>query len=157
LSIKGSYNAAVLCRMEFGCTSDYEGGTYTARSLFELPERFDRLYKFIPDQREFTTLTFKIEIDWQVAVNWGIYGSNISSSQQNTILQKMGYNSATQTGTDTHVITHVVNNSNNDYEKILRDLLRDRQRTEEEINERYNQTFPNTAKALEVTKPTKIQ
>ena len=157
LTIQGSYNAAVFCRNEFGYTNDYEGGTYTARSLFELPEKFDRLYKFIPDQREFTTLTFKIEIDWQVAVHWGIYGSNISSSQQNTILQKMGYNSASQTGTDTHVITHVVNNSNNDYEKILRDLLRDRQRTEEEINERYNQTFPETAENVEFTKPTKIQ
>jgi hypothetical protein len=122
-----------------------------------LPEKFDRLYKFIPDQREFTTLTFKIEVDWKLYTSWGIYGSNISNSQIQTILQKMGYNSENDTGTDTHIITHVVNNSNNDYEKILNDLLGDRQRSEEEINERYNQTFPKTAENVEFTKPTKIQ
>ena len=157
LSIKGSYNAAVFCRNEFGYTNDYEGGTYTAKSLYELPEKFDRLYKFIPDQREFTTLTFKIEVDWRLYVSWGVYGSNISNSQIQTILQKMGYNSENDTGTDTHIITHVVNNSNNDYEKILNDLLGDRQRSEEEINERYNQTFPETAENVEFTKPTKVQ
>ena len=157
LSIKGSYNAAVFCRNEFGYTNDYEGGTYTARSLWELPEKFDRLYKFIPDQREFTTLTFKIEVDWQVYVWWGVYQGAITAQQQQTILTKMGYNSASQTGTDTHTITHVVNNSNNDYEKILNDLLSDRQRSEEEINERYNQTFPKTVEDVEFTKPTKIQ
>ena len=65
----------------------------------------------------------------------------ITAQQQQTILTKMGYSSASQTGTDTHTITHVVNNSNNDYEKILNDLLSERQRSEEEINDRYNQTF----------------
>lgn len=157
LSIKGSYNAAVFCRNEFGYTNDYEGGTYTARSLWELPEKFDRLYKFIPDQREFTTLTFKIEVDWQVYLHWGIYGQYLSSSQQQSILSKMGYNSANDTGTDTHTITHVVNNSNNDYEKILRDILNERQRTPEEIDERYNQTFPKTAANTTITPSTKIQ
>ena len=157
LSIKGSYNAAVFCRNEFGYTNDSEGGPYTARSLGELPEKFDRVYKFLPDQREFTTLTFKIEIDWQLYVSWGIYGSNISSSQQNTILQKMGYNSSNDTGTDTNTITHVVNNSNNDCEKILRDILNERQRTPEEIDERYNQTFPKTAANTTITPSTKVQ
>ena len=31
LSVKGSYNAAVFCRNEFGYTNDYEGGTYDLR------------------------------------------------------------------------------------------------------------------------------
>ena len=157
LSIKGSYNAAVFCYNEFGYTDDYEGGTYEVSSLWELPEKFDRLYKYIPDQREFTTLTFKIEVDWQLYVSWGIYGQYLSSSQQQTILSKMGYTSANQTGTDTHTITHVVNNSNNDHQKILNDLISDRQRTDEEINERYNQTFPETVENVEFTQPTKVQ
>ena len=45
----------------------------------------------------------------------------------------------------------------NDYEKILNDLINDRQRTPEEQRERYNQTFPETAKNMKVTTPTKIQ
>ena len=157
LSIMGSYNAAVFCYNEFGYTDDYEGGTYEVSSLWELPEKFDRLYKYIPDQREFTTLTFKIEVDWQVYVWWGVYQGAITAQQQQTILSKMGYSSASQTGTDTHTITHVVNNSNNDHEKILRDLISERQRSEEEINERYNQTFPDTAGNVEFTQPKKVQ
>lgn len=157
LSLKGSYNAAVFCRNEFGYTDDYEGGTYEVKSLFELPEKFDRLYKFIPDQREFTTLEFQLEVDWQLAVSWGIYAGSISSSDQQKILNRMGYNNVAQTGTDTHTITHVVNNSNNDWNKILNDLIADRQRTPEEINERYGQTFPQETEDTEITKPTKIQ
>lgn len=156
LSIKGSYNAAVFCRNEFGYTNDYEGGTYEAKSLYELPEKFDNLYKFIPDQREFTTLTFKIKVDWVLAVNYGIY-AGISQSQANSLLSDMGYSSSTATGTDIHTVTHVVNNSNNDYNKILNDLINDRQRTPEEQRERYNQTFPETAKNMKVTTPSKIQ
>ena len=157
LSIKGSYNAAVFCYNEFGYTDDYEGGTYEVSSLWELPEKFDRLYKYIPDQREFTTLTFRVEVDWQLYVSWGIYGNDLSASQQQSILTKMGYNTASQTGTDTHSFTHVVNNSNNDHQKILNDLISDRQRSEEEINERYNQTFPETVENVEFTQPTKVQ
>jgi|TARA_B100000035_G_scaffold307337_1_gene310455 hypothetical protein len=156
LSIRGGYNAAVFCRNEFGYTDDYEGGTYEVKSLFELPEKFDRLYKFIPDQREFTTLEFQVEVDWQVAVSWGIY-TNISSSNQQKILNRMGYTSSNQTGTDTHTITHVVNNSNNDWNRILNELVEERQRTPEEINKRYGQTFPQEAEDTEITKPEKIQ
>ncbi len=152
----GGYNAAVFCRNEFGYTDDYEGGTYEVKSLFELPEKFDRLYKFIPDQREFTTLEFQVEVDWQVAVSWGIY-TNISSSNQQKILNRMGYTNSNQTGTDTHTITHVVNNSNNDWNRILNELVEERQRTPEEINKRYGQTFPQEAEDTEITKPEKIQ
>ena len=157
LSVKGGYNASVFCRNEFGYTNDYEGGTYEVKSLYELPEKFDNLYKFIPDQREFTTLTFKIKVDWVLALHYGAYQSSISSSQQNSILSDMGYSNAGQTGTDTHVITHVVNNSNNDYNKILNDLLNDRQRTPEEQRQRYNQTFVETSKDMQITSPSKIQ
>lgn len=156
LAIQGSYNAAVFCRNEFGYTNDYEGGTYEVKSLFELPEKFDNLYKFIPDQREFTTLSFKIEVDWQLAYSWGAYAGSISAAQQTTILNKMGYTDPNATGTDTHIVTHVVNNSNNDWERILNDLINNRQRTPEQQNARYNQSFPETAKDLEITGPTKI-
>jgi hypothetical protein len=157
LSVKGGYNASVFCRNEFGYTNDYEGGTYEVKSLYELPEKFDNLYKFIPDQREFTTLTFKIKVDWALAVHYGAYQASISSSQQNSVLSDMGYNSSGATGTDTHVITHVVNNSNNDYNKILNDLLNDRQRTPEEQRKRYNQTFVETSANMQITTPSKIQ
>ena len=144
LSIKGSYNGAVFCYNEFGYTNDYEGGEYYATSLWELPEKFDNLFKFIPDQRESTTLTFTIEVDWKVYVSYGIYNANdIGSSNIDKIAASMGYsNLSTQTGTDTHTITHTVLNNNDDWEKILKDILENRQRSQEEQYERYNQTFP---------------
>ena len=144
LSLKGSYNAAVFCYNEFGYTNDYVGGTYEVNSLWELPEKIDNLYKFIPDQRESTTLTFTIEVDWRVYVSYGLYGSYLSSNQKNSILSRMGYNSENDTGTDTHTVTHVINNSEDNYDEILRDILDNRQRTLEEQHERYGQTFPQT-------------
>ncbi len=146
LSIKGSYNGAVFCYNEFGYTNDYEGGEFYANSLWELPEKFDNLFKFIPDQRETTTLTFTIEVDWKVYVSYGIYNANdIGSSNIDKIAARMGYsNLSSQTGTDTHTITHVVNNDNSNWEKILKDLLENRQRSLEEQHERYGQTFPDT-------------
>ena len=144
LSLKGSYNAAVFCYNEFGYTNDYVGGTYEVNSLWELPEKIDNLYKFIPDQRETTTLTFTIEVDWRVYVSYGLYGSFLSSSQKESILSRMGYNSENDTGTDTHTVTHVINNSEDNYDEILRDILDNRQRTLEEQHERYGQTFPQT-------------
>ncbi len=146
LTIKGSYNASVFCYNEFGYTNDYEGGEYYATSLWELPDKFDNLFKFIPDQRESTTLSFTIEVDWMVYTGFGIYNQNdIGSSNLSKIASRMGYNNLSgQTGTDTHVITHVVNNNNDDWEKILKDLLNNRQRSLEEQQERYGQTFPKT-------------
>lgn len=146
LSLKGSYNAAVFCYNEFGYTNDYVGGTYEVNSLWELPDKFDNLYKFIPDDRETTTLTFTIEVDWKVYVSYGIYNAaDIGSSNLDRIASRMGYdNLSTQTGTDIHTITHIVNNTNNDWDKILRDILATRQRSPEEQYERYGQTFPQT-------------
>ena len=122
------------------------GGTYEVNSLWELPDKFDNLYKFIPDQRETTTLTFTIEVDWKVYVSYGIYNAaDIGSSNLDRIASRMGYdNLSTQTGTDIHTITHIVNNTNNDWDKILRDILATRQRSPEEQYERYGQTFPQT-------------
>ena len=90
----------------------------------ELPDKFDNLYKFIPDDRETTTLTFTIEVDWKVYVSYGIYNAaDIGSSNLDRTASRMGYdNLSTQTGTDIHTITHVVNNSNNDWDKILQKI-----------------------------------
>lgn len=154
LSIKGSYNAAVFCYNEFGYTDDYVGGTYEVNSLWELPEKFDNLYKFIPDQRESTTLTFTIEVDWKLYVSYGLIGSYLTQGDKDKMLSRMGYNSESDTGTDTHTVTHVVNNSEDNYEEILRDLLDNRQRTLEEQHERYGQTFPQTE--IEITAPQRV-
>ena len=43
------------------------------------------------------------------------------------------------------------------FNKILNDLINDRQRTPEEQRERYNQSFPETAKNMKVTSPSKVQ
>ena len=144
LTTKGSYNGAVFCYNEFGYLNDYEGTEYYADSLWEIPEKIDNLFKFIPDQRESTTLTFTIEVDWKVYVSYGIYNANdIGSSNIDKIASSMGYNNlSSQTGTDTHTITHTVLNNNDDWEKILKDILENRQRSQEEQYERYNQTFP---------------
>ena len=152
LSISGSYNNSVFCYNEFGYTNDYEGGLYEVTSLFELPEEFDNLYKFIPDQRETTTLTFTIEVDWQVIVNWGVYSAYFTGDQQASMLSRMGYNATGETGTDTHTVTHVINNTN-DWEKIFNEVLT-RQRTLDEQHERYGQTFPATE--IEITAPEPI-
>lgn len=152
LSIAGSYNNSVFCYNQFGYTNDYEGGLYEVNSLFELPEEFDNLYKFIPDQRETTTLKFTIEVDWQVVVNWGIYGAYFTGDQQASMLSRMGYAGVGSTGTDTHIVTHVVNNTNN-WEKIFNQILK-RQRSLDEQHERYGQTFPSTE--IEITAPEAI-
>ena len=50
LRIAGAYNNAVFCYNQLDYTNDDKGTVYTARSLFELPERIDNLVSFIPDQ-----------------------------------------------------------------------------------------------------------
>ncbi len=164
LSIQGSYNGGVFCYNEFGFldddpntygNADYTSKTYEVTSLYELPEKIDNLYKFVPDQRESTTLTFTIEIDWVVAVNYGLYAGFIDASNQAKILDRMGYNSPTQTGTDVHTITHVINNDTGDWPKILEEILATRQRSQEEQNERLGQTFPNTE--IEISPSQKIE
>ncbi len=164
LSIQGSYNGGVFCYNEFGYidedpntygNADYTSQTFEVNSLYELPDKFDNLYKFIPDQREDTTLTFQIEVDWQLHVNFGIWAGLISAENQEKILTRMGYSSATQTGTDVHTITQVINNSTGDWPKILEEILSERQRSQEEQNERLGQTFPTTD--IEVTSPTEVE
>ena len=164
LSIQGSYNGGVFCYNEFGYldedpntygNKDYTSKTFEVTSLYELPERFDNLYKFIPDQRESTTLTFTIEVDWKLYVSYGIYAGYINTANENKILDRMGYNSITDTGTDTHVITHVINNDTGDWPRILEGIINERQRPQAEQNERLGQTFPTTD--IEVTLPKKIE
>jgi hypothetical protein len=153
LRIAGAYNSSVFCYNTFEYTNDYEGGVYLAKSLFELPEKFDNLVTFIPDQREKTTLRFTVEVDWKLEIVWGIYGTLYTSEQQNSMLSRMGYTGASNIGTDIHTITHVVNNNNNNWEKILRETLK-KQRTLEEQHERYGQTFPQTQ--IEITPPQQV-
>jgi|ETNmetMinimDraft_21_1059911.scaffolds.fasta_scaffold00058_52 hypothetical protein len=164
LSIQGSYNGGVFCYNEFGYldedpntygNKDYTSQTFEVNSLYELPDKFDNLYKFIPDQREDTTLTFQIEVDWQLHISFGIWAGFINSDNQDKILERMGYSSATQTGTDVHTITQVINNNTGDWPKILEEILNERQRSQDEQNERLGQTFPTTD--IEVTSPTVVK
>lgn len=150
LSIAGSYNNAVFCYNEFGYTDDYEGGTYEVNSLFELPEQFDNLFKFIPDDRETTTLTMTIEVDWVLTANWGIYSAYFTQNQKDSMLSRMGYSGLGDTGTDIHTVTHVINNTN-DWRKIFNEVMK-RQRSLDEQHDRYGQTFPDTQ--IEITLPT---
>ena len=164
LSIQGSYNGGVFCYNEFGYVdedpntygnADYTSKTYEVSNLYELPEKIDQLYKFVPDQRETTTLTFTVEVDWKVYISYGIYAGFIDASNQAKILDRMGYTSATETGTDVHTITHVINNDNSNWPKILEEILATRQRSQEEQDERLGQTFPKTD--IEVTASQKIE
>ena len=164
LSIQGSYNGGVFCYNEFAYVDedpntygnpDYTSQTYEVTSLFELPEKFDNLYKFIPDQRESTTLTFTIEVDWHVYISYGAYAGLINASNQAKILARMGYDNATQTGTDVHTITHTINNDTRHWPKILEEILATRQRSQAEQNERLGQTFPTTD--IEVTPAKKVE
>ena len=164
LSIRGSYNSGVFCYNEFAYldedpntygNANYTSQTFEVTSLYELPDKFDNLYKFVPDDREKTTLTFTIEVDWQVRISYGAYAGLISASNQSKILARMGYSNVNQTGTDTHTITHVVNNDTSNYAKQLQEILSNRQRSQEEQNERLGQTFPTTD--IEVTTSKKIE
>lgn len=154
LGVNGSYNSSVFCYNKFEYTDDYEGTIYEVKSLFELPEKFDNLISFIPDQREQTILTFTVEVDWQVYSSWGIYGDYYSESQKSTMLSTLGYSGVGDTGTDVHVITQTVTNRNQDWAKILKDTLR-KQRTLDEQHERYGQTFPSTQ--IEIIPPQSAQ
>lgn len=140
LAISGAYNNAVFCYNKFEYTNDDTGKIYEAKSLFQLPEKFDNLVSFIPDEREKTTLTFTIRVDWVRYVDWGIWGSLMSPSDQNRLLADY---SIAASGTEYHTVTHVVNNTNN-YSKILNQILDKRQRPLEDQDERYGQTFPAT-------------
>lgn len=164
LSIQGSYNGGVFPYNEFGYidedpntygNADYTSKTYEVNNLYELPEKIDQLFKFVPDQRESTTLTFTVEVDWQLYINYGAYAGLISASNQAKILSRMGYTTVTQTGTDVHTITHVINNDNSNWPKILEEILATRQRSQAEQDERLGQTFPNTD--IEVTVSQKIE
>lgn len=142
LTISGAYNNAVFCYNKFDYTNDNVGTIYTAKSLFELPERFDNLVSFIPDERETTTLTFTIKVDWVRLVSWGAWDFLDTTTKNNltTTLTNNGFDSA---GTEYHTVTHVVNNTN-DYSKILRQILDERQRPLSEQDDRYGQSFPDT-------------
>lgn len=148
LKIEGAYNNAVFCYNKFEYTNDYEGTIYEAKSLFELPERIDNLVSFIPDQREQTTLTFKVRVDWVRHINWGIW-AGADESLRNSWL---GSYTIPESGTEYHTITHVVKNTN-DYSKILQAILKERQRPLTQQDQRYGQSFPSATFTKTVSGP----
>lgn len=154
LRIAGAYNGAVFCYNKFEYTNDDQGTIYTAKSLYELPEKFDNLVSFIPDQRESTTLTFTVRVSWQRYVGWGIWDALLSTSKKNEILNNYTNNGFGSSGVDTHIIKHVVKNTNPNWAKILREILRDRQRSLEEQDARYGQTFPK--QEIKLSLPEKV-
>jgi hypothetical protein len=144
LTIQGAYNSAVFYKNQFDYTNDDEGTIFTARSLYDLPNKIDNLVTFIPDQREQSTLRFYIDVHWTRSVTWGLWGDSLSTSTKDSILNSYGNAGMGESGTDRHMVTHVVQNNNNNYPKILREILNKRQRSLEQQDKRYGQTFPKT-------------
>lgn len=147
LKIYGSYNAAIFCYNQFDYTNDYEGTVYTAKSLFELPEKFDNLVSFIPDQRQSTTLNFYVRVYWGRSVNWGAWNSALSNADKNKILADYTNNGFGDTGYDLHKVSHTINNNNSNWDKLLQETLK-RQRSLDDQHVRYGQDFPT--KRIEV-------
>lgn len=149
LKISGAYNASVFPYNEFAFTTDYptKENNYTTGqqevdSLYEVPGKFNNLYKFIPDDREKTTLTFKVEVDWELVPVWskGV-GQYLSESTRTAILGKYATKGIGQTGTDTHTVTHVVYNDTSNWKALLEETLEKQYTTEEQwIN--GGQDFP---------------
>ena len=139
LKISGSYNGAVFCHNQFEYTNDDIGTVYNAKSLYELPRKFDNLVSFIPDQRESTTLTYRVRVSWDRNVDWK--SSPFTTGQRNTILGKYNDNDMGPSGVDIHTITHKINNNKNNWGALLNSTIA-RQRTLDEQNTRYGQTFP---------------
>lgn len=138
LNISGAYNAAVFCYNKFEYTNDYEGTVYKANSLFEMPEKIDNLVSFIPDQREKTTLTYTLKIDWVREVVWNL---GFSAGDRNTILNQYTANGFGPSGSDYHTATHIINNTF-DWNKLFRETL-NRQRSLKQQHSRYGQTTPD--------------
>lgn len=139
LKISGSYNAAVFCHNQFQYTNDDIGTVYNAKSLYELPQKFDNLVSFIPDQRKSTTLTYRIKVSWDRINDWK--SSPFTTAQRNVILENYDDNNLEASGIDIHIITHTINNNNNNWSALLNYTIA-RQRTLDEQNTRYGQTFP---------------
>lgn len=139
LKISGSYNSAVFCHNQFEYTNDAIGTVYNAKSLYELPRKFDNLVSFIPDQRESTTLTYRVRVSWERIADWK--ASPFSTSQRNSILGRYTDNDMGPSGVDIHTITHKINNNKNNWNALLNSTIA-RQRTLEEQDTRYGQTFP---------------
>ena len=139
LKISGSYNSAVFCHNQFEYTNDDIGTVYNAKSLYELPRKFDNLVSFIPDQRESTTLTYRVRVSWNRTEDWK--SSPFTTGQRNTILAKYTDNDMAPSGVDIHTITHKINNNKNNWNALLNSTIA-RQRTLEEQDTRYGQTFP---------------
>lgn len=143
LKISGSYNAAIFCYNKFEYTNDDQGTIFTARSLYELPRKFDNLVSFIPDQREKSTLTYYIKVSWVRSIYWGIWGTLLSNSKRQEIADNYENNAGFgESGYDIHAVKQEVRNNNPNWGKILKDILKDRQRSLEEQDARYGQTFP---------------
>lgn len=151
LVISGSYNDAIFCYNKFEYTNDNRGTIFSARSLYELPEKIDNLVTFIPDSRSSTTLTFMIRVDWVRHENWGSL-DYLSAENKTTLRNIYNSNNFGETGTDYHQVTHVVNNTN-DYRRILDQILRQRQRSLEDQDLRYGQDFPKTEINLTTSQP----
>lgn len=142
LKISGSYNASVFCYNQFDYTNDDKGTVFTARSLYELPEKIDNLVSFVPDQRSSTTLTYYVKVNWTRSIYWGIWDLLLTTGKKNEIISRYSDNGFGESGYDIHTVKQIVNNSNPNWGKILREILNKRQRSLEEQDIRYGQTFP---------------
>lgn len=148
LKIHGAYNAAVFPYNQFAYTDEYptkDNGYGTGGgevdSLYELPGKFNALHKFIPDQRDQTTLTFTVEVDWiRVFINSG-YGQYMNQTQKDTVLAGFDGQGVTASGTDLHTVNHVVFNDTSNWKPLLEETL-EKQYTTEEQWKNGGQDFP---------------
>lgn len=143
LRLSGSYNSSVFCYNDFGYLDNNEAGAdkvIHAKSLYELPEKFDQLVNFLPDQRRSTTLTFTVKVDYSTDVSLGVYDSLLFASDKQEIMNQIYSSGIQPTGSDYHQITHTINNVNDNWRQILKDTIA-KQRTTEEKDARYNKTY----------------
>lgn len=143
LRISGSYNSAVFCYNEFGYLDNNESGeenVKVARTLYELPENFDQLVRFIPDQRPSTTITFYVRVFYSRSIEFGSYESLLSSGDKDFIRNKFSSVGLNNSDSEIHAVPHIINNNNNNWNRILQETLT-RQRTKEQQDSRYGKNF----------------
>ena len=148
LKISGAYNASAFPYNKFAYTDDYpsKDNGYTTGggevdSLFELPGKFNALHKFIPDQRDQTTLTFTVEIDWERRILTEPIYDNLTPQERQQFLDDAEARGIGVTGTDRHTVDHVVFNDTSNWRALLEETL-EKQYTTEEQWKNGGQDFP---------------
>jgi hypothetical protein len=143
LRLHGQYNGSVFCYNDFGYLTDHESGADKvrhAKSLYELPNKFDQLVNFIPDQRSSTTLTFTVRVSYNLITDYGSFGNFLTTAQKNQLTSSYTSNGYSSSGTELHAVSQVISNNSSNWSQILKDILKTRQRSHAEQDALYNTT-----------------